>query len=520
MSVESVDRGVPDRGRVQAAIARMHARRGSAFMLRLALLGVQTLTAVTGGVMMAWIAGYLELSAGQAAVGYLIMIPTIGLGTALGVRHRRESLRTAMRWSKPGSPEERAPATWDAVVRGFPRVILSAYIGGLIGCVPAAAAMVAVWHEPAYTGPPLWIALATGGAASLVVGVFASEMLLRPMVEDIAGHLPPGHEPAATGVRLRTKALAPLPIVALYGALTVGAFADVQTSGSARLAIALGIAFLTIIVTAVVLLVITRSVLAPLDELLNATERVRRGDLTRPVPVVSADDLGELARSFNLMLEGLRDRETLQRELRASRKRIVAAGDAERRRVERELHDGAQQQLTVVGLKLGVLERLAKADPEIAPLAAELRHDLHAALAELRSFAHGIYPLELENDGLAAALTEFASKSGIPVSVSSDGTARYDSDLEAAVYFCCQEALRNAAQHAGDGARVQVSLAEHDRSVLFAVKDDGVGFDPDWGSQAPGLQNMADRIGALGGELRVHSRPGRGTIVWGRVPVR
>jgi signal transduction histidine kinase len=250
------------------------------------------------------------------------------------------------------------------------------------------------------------------------------------------------------------------------------------------------------------------------------------------VPLVTADDLGELAQSFNEMLAGLRERESLREhnvalvenlrrhtdELRESRARIVAAADAERRRVERDLHDGAQQHLVLLNLKLSVLRRVVGEDPDAAALVDELRGDLGHALRELRDLAHGIYPALLENEGLPGALRQAVERAGIPASLSCDGASRYRPELEAAVYFCCLEALQNAAKHAGDGARATVRLAERDGALVFEVADDGRGFvNADVSADSAGLQNMADRIGALGGSVRVESAPGEGTMVTGAI---
>jgi len=206
-------------------------------------------------------------------------------------------------------------------------------------------------------------------------------------------------------------------------------------------------------------------------------------------------------------------------ELRASRARIVAAADESRRQVERDLHDGAQQYLVLMELKLGLLARGVAEDPKNAALAAELKSDLGNAMAELRDLAHGLYPAVLETDGLAAALRAAGERSTLPVSVDSDGLGRAAPDVEAAVYFCCLEAMQNAAKHAGEGASIAVKLGAKDGRLRFTVSDDGRGYDIDALGTSHGLQNMIDRIGALGGELAIESTPGDGTTVSGSVPV-
>jgi signal transduction histidine kinase len=237
------------------------------------------------------------------------------------------------------------------------------------------------------------------------------------------------------------------------------------------------------------------------------------------VPVVTADDLGHLAASFNQMVVELRER---SQDLRASRVRIVAAGDAERRRVERDLHDGAQQRLVLAQLKLNVLRQRIAADPErAAVLAEEVAQDLTHALEELRDLARGIYPSVLETDGLPGALRDAADRAALPVTVHANGTGRLPRDIETAVYFCCLEALQNAAKHAGEGAKVAIELVHDGHELRFVVDDDGRGFEPSTiNGSGSGLQSLADRLGAVGGVLTIDSAPGRGTRIAGTVPDR
>ena len=163
---------------------------------------------------------------------------------------------------------------------------------------------------------------------------------------------------------------------------------------------------------------------------------------------------------------------------------------------------------------------MLETDPhEAATAIDEAIEELDHALAELRDLAHGIYPAVLESDGLPGALQAAAERSSMPVTVDADGVGRYAQELEAAVYFCCLEALQNAAKHAGDGAKVSVRLTQANGHVRFEVGDDGVGYEVAAIGTSSGLQNMADRIGALGGELQTESTPGAGTSVRGAVPV-
>ncbi len=211
-------------------------------------------------------------------------------------------------------------------------------------------------------------------------------------------------------------------------------------------------------------------------------------------------------------------------ELRASRARVVAAADAERRRIERDLHDGAQQRLTALSVKLLLAAQLAGPDPVLAGLLAELGADVRDTARELRSLVHGIYPPLLRAGGLAAALSDAARLATLPVTVQAGPPGRYPADIEAAVYFCCLEAVQNACKHAGERATVRVRVREQPGALTFEVADDGAGFDAAGLAAAgrgpgAGLANIADRVGALGGRLRVDSAPGQGTVVAGTIPV-
>jgi signal transduction histidine kinase len=207
-------------------------------------------------------------------------------------------------------------------------------------------------------------------------------------------------------------------------------------------------------------------------------------------------------------------------ELRASRARIVASGDAERRRVERDLHDGAQQHLVALAVNLRLARDVVLDDP---PAAAEMLGELTEAvqdtIRELRELAHGIYPPLLVDSGLGEALRAVAARSPLDVGVVTDGIGRYDGDVEAAIYFCCLEALQNAGKHAPD-AHVTVRVWEDAGGLLFEVADDGPGFDVHLARRGHGFVNMSDRLGAIGGSVRWESVPGTGTTIAGSVPIR
>jgi signal transduction histidine kinase len=206
-------------------------------------------------------------------------------------------------------------------------------------------------------------------------------------------------------------------------------------------------------------------------------------------------------------------------EIRASRRRIVDEQDAERRRVERDIHDGAQQHLVALMVQLGVARRLATKDPRRArKIVDAVQEIVHDALDTLHDLAQGIHPPLLTEQGLATALRRQAGNSALAVTIDDRGLGRYAIEVEAAVYFACLEALNNAAKHA-PGSRVVVVLLERDAHIVFSVRDDGAGFDPRDYRPGFGLGSMADRVAALGGTVHVTSVPNRGTTVAGRVPL-
>ena len=210
----------------------------------------------------------------------------------------------------------------------------------------------------------------------------------------------------------------------------------------------------------------------------------------------------------------------LLEDLRASRRRLVAAQDEERRRLERNIHDGAQQQLVALSVQLRLVEQLVDRDATKAhEMLQQLQRTTSDALEDLRDLARGIYPPLLADQGLPAALEAQARKSGLPITLAPDGVVRYDQDVEAAVYFCVLEALQNVAKYARATA-ITVALHDADRRLLFEVNDDGVGFDLAHAMGGMGLRSMSDRVEAVGGSLEVTSTPGRGTTVVGTIPLR
>ncbi|MDQ3210713.1 MAG: sensor histidine kinase, partial [Actinomycetota bacterium] len=206
-------------------------------------------------------------------------------------------------------------------------------------------------------------------------------------------------------------------------------------------------------------------------------------------------------------------------ELKAAQKRLVAAQDEERRKLERNIHDGAQQQLVALQVRQRLAEQIVDRDPAKAKaMLAELQSDTGQALDDLRDLARGIYPPLLADKGLEAALQAQVRKATLPVRIEAVGVGRFSQEIEAAVYFSTLEALQNTAKYA-DATAVTVAIRRDDHQLRFTVTDDGRGFDPASNGYGSGLQGIADRLGALEGEVTIESAPGRGTVVAGRLPV-
>jgi signal transduction histidine kinase len=242
-------------------------------------------------------------------------------------------------------------------------------------------------------------------------------------------------------------------------------------------------------------------------ESLTATERKLAEDL--------AGQAGLVLRNVRLTEELLARLE----DLKASRQRLVAAQDEERRKLERNLRDGAQQQLEALSVKARSAQQLGERDPDgVEQMLEQIQSDASDALENLRDLARGIYPPLLADKGLAAALEAQARKAALATTLRADAIGRYPQEIEAAVYFVCLEALSNTAKYASASVAT-ISVTHHDDRLGFSVVDDGVGFDTTTNGHGTGLQRMQDRLDALGGAMRVTSRPGEGTTIDGWIPV-
>jgi signal transduction histidine kinase len=238
--------------------------------------------------------------------------------------------------------------------------------------------------------------------------------------------------------------------------------------------------------------------------------RMPKGEPLRPA---GQQLVADVASQAGLVLSNV----SLVEDLRASRQRLVTAQDEARRRLERNIHDGAQQDLVALAIKV----RLGTTAEDLAQarqIFGELQTDATGALQNLRDLARGIYPPLLADLGLAAALKAQAAKSTLPVAVEDGGIGRFGQDTEAAVYFCCLEALQNTAKYA-HATHARICLQAQNGTLQFTVSDDGTGYDARHTPLGSGQRNMADRLAALGGRLDVRSAPRHGTTISGQLPV-
>jgi signal transduction histidine kinase len=247
------------------------------------------------------------------------------------------------------------------------------------------------------------------------------------------------------------------------------------------------------------------------DDLLGAISiRMPRGEPLRPAGQQLVTDMASQAA---LVLSNV----GLVEDLRASRQRLLTAQDEARRRLERNIHDGAQQDLVALAIKLRLAAETVDDEPA-KQILGELQTDAAGALDNLRDLARGIYPPLLADLGLAAALNAQASKSALPVAVEAVGIGRFGQDTEAAVYFCCLEALQNTTKYA-QATHARICLQAQNRTLRFTVSDDGTGYDTRHTPMGSGQRNMADRLAALGGRLEVRSAPSHGTTITGHLPI-
>jgi signal transduction histidine kinase len=447
---------------------------------------------------------YLGLSMAEYLRILALVVALGGLMLLWAFVTNRHAVALLLGWVERRELEGKARAAAFALPS---RLFWAALRVGLIVVAPILA--LALARTSGYTSALDVVGLMVGAASSIIIAAAGAFYLVDVLLQPVRASF----GPAATGPQ-RSSSLARRLLVAttlgiVYGAASVGLVAtDRAEAGPGYLLAIYAGGFGVAALSAVLIGPTLATVLRPIRDLRRGAVAIGEGRLDVKIPVVSQDELGELAATFNEMVD----------ELRSSRGRIVAAGDAERRRMERDLHDGAQQHFVLLRLKLALARQLLDVDRAQAEAAlTDAVEDLDRALAELRELAHGIYPVALSEGGLTSALRAAVDRAGLPASLDCYGVGRHPAEVEAAVYFCCVEALQNAAKHAGAGARASVRLTQDASDLRFEVADSGTGRG---GPPGVGQQNMADRMSALGGRLEIETVPGAGTTVRGSVAVR
>ncbi len=371
----------------------------------------------------------------------------------------------------------------------------------------------------------LELALAVAGTTSfgLLAGLvidLAGGMVFRPVLADLSRVLPLGSgEADASAGGLARRMLAVVFLTIFITGAGVGGLSSEPGQGAGALFDVFGIDLLLSLTLGLALaLLLTESVVGPIRSLVEGTARVARGRFDEDVPVVTRDEIGVLVGSFNRMQEGLRERERLAtenanllEEVRASRARLIAATDAERARVERDIHDGAQQQLAALALELRLMQSRADATGQ-DELGEELSHaatTLSSALAELRELARSLHPQILSTSGLGPAVAQIAARSPVDVSIEIC-QERFEDQVESTAYTLVAAVLENVAEHSPD-SEADVSIARTEGKLLVTVTA-GTSV----GVRRAGL---ADRVEAIGGELTIEQVAGRDTRVVGELPI-
>ena len=467
-------------------------------------------------------ARFHELSATETRKAVAIAVVNVLLFVAATVVVAFRITPRTRRWFGGEPGPHGAEAAWVEMMRAPRRILSSVFLISAVGVSMFLIAVSPIISVDARE--TIFFTLWNLGASGFIaIGTMATwQLAVRPIVAELGRSLAARPAPPP-GVDLRTKLLllAPIlpPFTALYGVL-IALEPGADPGGALPNALA-ALALIAFFMTPVVLL-LGYSALKPLDDLLAATERLKQGDYSTRVPELSSDEAAVLARSFNEAMEGLAERERLAgenerllEEVRASRARIVEASDAERRRVERNIHDGAQQQLVALVVKLRLLEEDVADDARARAKVVEIEERLKGALGELRELARGLHPTVLTTDGLPLALDQLAARAPLPVSVSAP-SERFASTVESTAYFVACEALANVAKYA-QASQAQITVAQRNGHLTVEVADDGIG-----GAHAApgsGLAGLLDRVAALDGTIAIDSPPGAGTKVTAELPL-
>ncbi len=510
-----------DTGWLDAGLQRIYDRIG----LGLITLYIVVIWAAAAGVAIASGAGIgwiLELSGSETARLIGIVLVSLLVGCLIAIAGVRRASRPLAGWLAEGPGSPHAEDAW-CLANELP--VISQRWNLVLGFILTNTASVVALNQIADldVDDTIVAAVVIVGLWALINsgGLFTAQLALRPVLRDAFALVADRRPPPIRGTSMSVKLVILIPIWAAvltgFGALASLSPGDDIGDVMPTLFAAMGVGF---VFAAPVMILLGLSTLTPLRDLLAATERIKRGDYSTPVPPLSHDEHGMLAHSFNDAMDGLAERRGLAAanrelldEVMASRARLVAASDAERRRIERNIHDGAQQRLVSLALRLRVLQKTA--DSGVQAGLNDAVAELNAALAELRELATGLHPTILGADGLRAALEHLARKATVPVTVDAPPD-RYEEAVESTAYYLCSEALTNVAKYASASC-ASISVERRNGFVVVEVADDGVGGAAI--GRGTGLVGLADRVAALDGALTIDSPAGGGTRLRAELPV-
>ena len=423
---------------------------------------------------------------------------------------------SAVRYLRGDHPAPPADEVWITSVAelagGVFRIVLGYFVPLVGGAIICAIRLEA---------PPslLLISIYAVAVGSTLVGVFFFliwETAFRPLARELAPQLSDDILSQRRGPSISAKLFILLVLTSLFNGFVVGSMSLIPKSYEERAAVGtLASIAVSIALAASVIWLLRRSFVTRVDEIRQALDRVQAGAREGiDLAPLAGDDLDEVTRAFNAMTRQLKQSED---DIRVSRARIVAAADESRKRIERNIHDGAQQRLVALVLDLRMLEDQAPtlSSEDLSSALRQTGDGLKAALGELRELARGLHPSVLTTDGLGPAIEQLASRSPIPVTVNVTAS-RFPAAVETACYFTVAEALANVAKYAG-ATEASIRIEQADGRVRLRVSDNGVGdADPKAGS---GLTGLVDRIAALDGTLTVDSPAGVGTTVTVELPL-
>lgn len=505
-----------------ALVARLWNRHrdrwlGLAWLVALGVFGVAVAVAITFHVLYHRPSTAVGLRSYAIVIGWIVVVHRFML-----VPQWRRATVPIRDWLQADAPSEaNAVAAWECA-RSLTVVLArqTALTGG-----PATLVGVTLYFAIDYDlgGMRLAIvAMAAGLAIAWVVANLAPafEVFFRPVRRELAQQIPHSAATAKVGVTMRTKLLVTAFLMCMLSGASIAVAATVGDRDLEELGELTLVALVIPVTTGgMAFFLLARSLLAPIDDLLVVTEQFTEGDHTARAIVTTDDEIGSVALGVNSMLDDLEalveHNQVLLEEVLASRARIVAASDAERRRIERNIHDGVQQRMTSIVLRLGIIEARADEPAFVREKIAEAMAELRGTHEELRELARGLHPAILTTDGLLPALEQLAERSAIPVSVSGPPT-RFGTSTESTAYFVASEALANVTKYS-QATHVTVRVEPSDGGMVLEVADDGIGgahLGP-----GSGLTGLADRVEAIGGRFTLDSPANEGTTIRVALPV-